>query len=807
MAAPHVTGAAAYLRAVSPGLRPEKIMEILQQTSDDLVDPFGVGWNMPGYDIYSGHGRLNLNTAMQSVSDKIAIIESPVQFEIVSGIVDITGYADGSQFPGYIIEYGVGKEPDHWQRLIFSSRPAAGGTLYSWNTAGMSGIYTIRLQVGFDNIAYRTVYVASENRVEILYPLSDDTLTGITSVRADAFGPEFKSYRLEYRAAGEENGWELISRSSVPAFDNIVGQWSTGELSEETYVLRLTMLANDDNEIFDETEVLVQSLFSSENAWKIPLTGIPSIIPNYGDFDGDGNNEIVIGTSSGIYMYYTDGTAKTENVPDFPENNFMIPIAVGELDGDGIDDMVALGYNPPMVYSYLSSGADFVNYLAHFPGLSFTATEHTFTKLFLKDIDNDGRDEIIIHIHDRTKPLGFIINSDGSSQQRFEYVSEFLPADLDNNGIDEIYAFIDDFSLLRRFDINGNSLDELTMEANGEGFSCYGLSAGDVDNDGLLELIVFGYYGDGDYVLLAFNYGFSPVPGWPHFLGIDPFIVPTVPIFGDLDNNGSLEYVTGFFDLDISYILAWNLDGTSYLPGSPNGHFSVTPQLGIANMLLLTDMNDDRMADIVAVANDDPFANYMVQRIYAWGNDALLLPDFPLIVAPGASTSNRHTPSVGDINGDGYIDMIITTADNSLAFVNFPGQLFRECSSPVKHWRYNRRMNNIIPQPIQCDPTDISDDRQQLPLAFGLSQNYPNPFNPATTIRFSLETKAHVRLSVYDILGRKITTLINEELPSGNHSITWNGKDYKGNEVASGIYFYRIETDSFSETRKMVLLK
>jgi len=176
-------------------------------------------------------------------------------------------------------------------------------------------------------------------------------------------------------------------------------------------------------------------------------------------------------------------------------------------------------------------------------------------------------------------------------------------------------------------------------------------------------------------------------------------------------------------------------------------------------------------------------------------------------VAPGASTSNRHTPSVGDINGDGYIDMIITTADNSLAFVNFPGQLFRECSSPVKHWRYNRRMNNIIPRPIQCDPTDISDDRQQLPLAFGLSQNYPNPFNPATTIRFSLETKAHVRLSVYDILGRKITTLINEELPSGNHSITWNGKDYKGNEVASGIYFYRIETDSFSETRKMVLLK
>ena len=304
MASPHVAGAAAYLRSISPGLKPEKILEILQQTSDDLYDPFGVGWDMPGYDIYSGHGRLNLNAAIPSVPDKIARIEFPVQFEIVSGTVDIIGVADGSQFPGYIVEYGAGKEPDSWQRLIFSSNPITGGTLVSWNMAGLSEIYTIRLRVGFDNVAYRTVYIANENRLEILYPVTGETLTGITSVRADAFGPEFKSYRLEYRPLGEENGWELINSSSVPAFDNIIGEWSTGELAEGTYILRLTMLSNENSEIFHETEVHVQSLFSSENAWKIPLDGVPSIIPNYGDFDGDGINEIVVGTSSGIYVQY-----------------------------------------------------------------------------------------------------------------------------------------------------------------------------------------------------------------------------------------------------------------------------------------------------------------------------------------------------------------------------------------------------------------------------------------------------------------------------------------------------------------------
>jgi len=632
-------------------------------------------------------------------------------------------------------------------------------------------------------------------------------LNGITLIRGNAFGPEFENYRLEFHAIGEDNDWELIGSSSVPAFNNIIGEWYTGDLTEGTYIIKLTMLSHNNVEISDEIEVQVLSLFLTDETWKVPLDGKPSIIPNYGDFNGDGMNEIVVGTSSGIYMYNTDGTPKTENMPEFPDNNFLIPIAVGEIDGDGIDDIVALGYDPPMVYSYLSSEPDFVNYLANYPKLSFTGREHTFTKLFLKDMNSDGRDEIIVHIYDRSKPLGFIIEADGTSLYKFEYVSEFLPADLNNDGIDEIYAFNYNFSSLRRLDINGNIISELIMESDGEGFECSGLSAGDINNDGLAELIVFGHYDNGDYILHVFNYGLSPVPGWPHHLGIDPFVVPTNPIFGDIDNNGSLEYITGFFDLDISYILAWNLDGTSYLPESPNGHFATTPQMGMTNMLLLNDMNDDRMADIVTVANDDPFSSYMVQRIYAWDNEASLLSDFPLIVAPGTSTSARYTPSVGDINNDGYVDIIMTSADNSLLFVNLTDQVYHECASPVKHWRYNRRMNNIVPKSIQCNPTDNEEENNIKPSIYSLSQNYPNPFNPTTTIQFSLEKKSYTQLLIYNILGQNINSIIDKELPSGNHSIIWNGKDHNGNEVASGIYFYYIKTGNFSEARKMILLK
>ncbi len=86
--------------------------------------------------------------------------------------------------------------------------------------------------------------------------------------------------------------------------------------------------------------------------------------------------------------------------------------------------------------------------------------------------------------------------------------------------------------------------------------------------------------------------------------------------------------------------------------------------------------------------------------------------------------------------------------------------------------------------------------------SFILYQNYPNPFNPSTTISFTLPKKEFVKLIIYDILGKEIITLINEELPSGSHQIVWNPK-----KLSSGIYFYRLQSGKYSETRKMNLLK
>ncbi|MCK9996253.1 MAG: putative Ig domain-containing protein [Candidatus Krumholzibacteria bacterium] len=94
-----------------------------------------------------------------------------------------------------------------------------------------------------------------------------------------------------------------------------------------------------------------------------------------------------------------------------------------------------------------------------------------------------------------------------------------------------------------------------------------------------------------------------------------------------------------------------------------------------------------------------------------------------------------------------------------------------------------------------------------IPTMYSLSANYPNPFNPSTKIDFDLPESQNVKLVIFGVDGRRVTTLRNESMPAGRHSVTWTGRNDQGELVATGIYFYRIEAGSFSETKKMILIK
>ncbi len=104
----------------------------------------------------------------------------------------------------------------------------------------------------------------------------------------------------------------------------------------------------------------------------------------------------------------------------------------------------------------------------------------------------------------------------------------------------------------------------------------------------------------------------------------------------------------------------------------------------------------------------------------------------------------------------------------------------------------------------------LSSSGAQLPKAFGLAQNSPNPFNPSTTISYNIPESSPpvmVELSVYNLRGQVVRTLVRETKVPGQYSVNWDGTDEGGRRVSSGVYFYRIQAGEYRATRKMVVLK
>jgi hypothetical protein len=116
-------------------------------------------------------------------------------------------------------------------------------------------------------------------------------------------------------------------------------------------------------------------------------------------------------------------------------------------------------------------------------------------------------------------------------------------------------------------------------------------------------------------------------------------------------------------------------------------------------------------------------------------------------------------------------------------------------SNAIEFWRDTITIRVV-------DPTFFAQEQKEIPTTYELHQNYPNPFNPSTTIRYELPTSSLVRLSVFDILGREVVVLVNEEKEPGFHDATWTTKG-----MASGIYYYSMIAGEFHDAKRMILLR
>ncbi len=147
--------------------------------------------------------------------------------------------------------------------------------------------------------------------------------------------------------------------------------------------------------------------------------------------------------------------------------------------------------------------------------------------------------------------------------------------------------------------------------------------------------------------------------------------------------------------------------------------------------------------------------------------------------------------ATGDTTSSGYSSPWIVRCPRDMAFSNDGSEMYIAdfYGYTIKTWEY-------------VDDLGVDSDQTEIPSSISLSQNYPNPFNPTTTIPFSMNQAGTVKLTVYDITGRQVETLINQHMNAGSYQPTFNA-----GHLASGVYFYELNIDGISEVRKMTLIK
>jgi hypothetical protein len=192
-----------------------------------------------------------------------------------------------------------------------------------------------------------------------------------------------------------------------------------------------------------------------------------------------------------------------------------------------------------------------------------------------------------------------------------------------------------------------------------------------------------------------------------------------------------------------------------------------------ARAVAVYDLSGDGRPDII-VNNQD----YVVAVLINKGSPGFLdfQPAFPGTVVLG----NSRDICVADFDGDGHPDLAASRDDQAEVCV------------------------------LRTSPTPFSTSvahRENVPLGYELSQNYPNPFNPDTEICYQLPEACHVTLKIYNLLGQEIRILVNQRQVAGNYIVHWDGRDVQGQNLASGIYLYRIEAGSFVASRKLTIIR
>jgi len=169
-----------------------------------------------------------------------------------------------------------------------------------------------------------------------------------------------------------------------------------------------------------------------------------------------------------------------------------------------------------------------------------------------------------------------------------------------------------------------------------------------------------------------------------------------------------------------------------------------------------------------------------------------------LLSYTAVSRANASGPKEQATTGTATITVQLYAAEDSSTIIQYAAVLYDGTTNAQLDSLFSGTSNTVMFTNVTT--VGVVQGRTAGPTGYALEQNYPNPFNPSTIIRFSVPNTDNVSLSIYDILGRKVATLVDKRLTAGTYQVTWSPN------VASGVYFYRIQSGKFTETKKMIAL-
>ncbi|MDE2646224.1 MAG: T9SS type A sorting domain-containing protein [Bacteroidota bacterium] len=574
------------------------------------------------------------------------------------------------------------------------------------------------------------------------------------------------------------------------------------------------------------------------------------------DLDNDGKMEVVLSDYSGggrLYVIESVGADMWELIYASPTlqagvgtlNNAR-GVGAGNLDGDDFGEVyLFVGYglsedNPartffpgPRLAAIEADGDNSFNVLElaawDFGGDGNLPDRWRTERMIIADVDADGIDELlfanngsndiydswyVVTAQDLGTPLA-TFTQEARWTSRSDSVDSvnrgggspygILPADLDGDGMHELVLNSWNNMNFSNVDVTGPdtyespSGDHVFARTTAEDhIALFGCTAADMDGNGDDE-VYCPQYGTGNVILLNYEEGENPLE-----IRFDEANPETNNIVSPLLEN-AIGWGIGSGDIDG--------DGTPELFGTGPGYSVADYEAGNApKWVTVVDYNDAYEKGV-----EYPYS-YKVRHI-----------EFPIPEEMVFNTINRDSAGVmttyyqgvagaahqfaylGDVDNDGANEV-------AMSFQAVPDSVYviSEVFNPADS-TYIRMTTSAVANPQRAFmrvlsgdgiSTRISNDRVIIPSDFVLHSNYPNPFNPSTTFSFTLPLDKRVSVRVYDMTGRLVRTLINDEAyVQGTHSVVWNGLNDAGTAVASGQYIYTLEWGQFRQARRMVLVK